>query len=69
MGISCQWICNIYVISIPIFCDLGFVILSPLTKALSMKTRKSVLTLGVALAIGLVATHQAVPPTPGPLEQ
>ncbi|WP_422445665.1 GntP family permease [Thermoanaerobacterium sp. DL9XJH110] len=56
-----------YVVSIPIFCDSGFVILSPLAKALSMKTRKSVLTLGVALAIGLVATHHAVPPTPGPL--
>lgn len=56
-----------YVVSVPIFCDSGFVILSPLAKALSKKTKKSVLTLGVALAIGLVATHHAVPPTPGPL--
>jgi len=56
-----------YVVSIPIFCDSGFVILSPLAKALSSKTRKSVITLGVALAVGLVATHHAVPPTPGPL--
>ncbi|MGB9661642.1 MAG: GntP family permease [Moorellaceae bacterium] len=56
-----------YVVSIPIFCDSGFVILSPLAKALSSKTKKSVITLGVALAVGLVATHHAVPPTPGPL--
>lgn len=56
-----------YMVSIPIFCDSGFVILSPLAKALSRRTGKSVITIGVALAIGLVATHHAVPPTPGPL--
>ncbi|SDF73594.1 GntP family permease [Sporolituus thermophilus] len=56
-----------YIVSIPIFCDSGFVILSPLAKALSLASRKSILTIGVALAVGLVATHHAVPPTPGPL--
>jgi GntP family gluconate:H+ symporter len=56
-----------YFTSIPIFCDSGFVVLSPLAKALSRQSRKSVLTLGVSLAIGLVATHHLVPPTPGPL--
>jgi GntP family gluconate:H+ symporter len=56
-----------YVVSIPIFCDSGYVILSPLAKALSRRTKKSGTTLGIALAIGLVATHHAVPPTPGPL--
>lgn len=56
-----------YIVSIPIFVDSAFVILSPLVKALSRKTGKSVVTLGIALGIGLVATHHAVPPTPGPL--
>lgn len=56
-----------YIISIPIFVDSAFVILHPLVKALSRQTGKSVITLGVALGIGLVATHHAVPPTPGPL--
>ncbi|MGB2873833.1 GntP family permease, partial [Psychrobacillus psychrotolerans] len=56
-----------YIVSIPIFVDSAFVILNPLVKSLSRKTGKSVVTLGVALAIGLVATHHAVPPTPGPL--
>ena len=56
-----------YVVSIPIFCDSGFVILAPIAKALSSRTGKSVVALGVSLAIGLVATHHAVPPTPGPL--
>lgn len=56
-----------YIVSIPIFCDSAFVILSPLTKALAKATRKSVITLGVCLAGGLVLTHHCVPPTPGPL--
>jgi len=56
-----------YIVSIPIFVDSAFVILNPLVKALSRKTGKSVITLGVALAVGLVITHSLVPPTPGPL--
>lgn len=56
-----------YVVSIPIFVDSAFVILTPLAKALSSRTGKSVVGLGVALGIGLAATHHAVPPTPGPL--
>ncbi|MCW2276867.1 GntP family permease [Heliophilum fasciatum] len=56
-----------YMVSIPIFVDSGFVILMPLVKALSRKTKKSAVTLGISLAIGLAATHHLVPPTPGPL--
>ncbi len=56
-----------YIVSIPIFCDSAFVILSPLVRALSQNTGKSLLTLGIALAGGLMLTHHAVPPTPGPL--
>jgi GntP family gluconate:H+ symporter len=54
-------------VSIPIFCDSGFVILSPLAKAISRKTKKSVVGLGAALGLGLVITHSLVPPTPGPV--
>ncbi|AOY75864.1 GntP family permease [Clostridium formicaceticum] len=56
-----------FIVSIPIFCDSGFVILSPLVKAISKKTKKSAISLGVALAVGLVITHTVVPPTPGPV--
>ncbi|MCR5288742.1 MAG: GntP family permease [Treponema sp.] len=56
-----------YIVSIAIFCDSGFVILSPLAKALSKETKKSMVALSVALAGGLVITHSLVPPTPGPL--
>lgn len=56
-----------FLVSIPIFCDSGFVIISPLAKALSRQTKKSMVGLGVALASGLVITHSLVPPTPGPV--
>lgn len=56
-----------FLVSIPIFCDSGFVVLAPIAKALSKATRKSVVALGTALAAGLVITHSLVPPTPGPL--
>ena len=56
-----------FLVSIPIFCDSGFIVLSPVAKALSETTKKSVIGLGVALASGLVITHSLVPPTPGPL--
>lgn len=56
-----------YIVSIPIFVDSAFVILYPLVKALAQKGQRNLLTLGVALAGGLIITHHAVPPTPGPL--
>lgn len=56
-----------FLVSIPIFCDSGFVILAPIAKAISKATKKSVISLGAALAAGLVITHTMVPPTPGPL--
>jgi gluconate:H+ symporter, GntP family len=56
-----------FMVSIPIFCDSGFVILSPIAKSISRATKKSVISLGVSLAIGLVITHSLVPPTPGPV--
>jgi gluconate:H+ symporter, GntP family len=56
-----------FIVSIPIFCDSAFIILSSLAKAISRNTGKSLTTLGVALASGLIVTHTLVPPTPGPL--
>ena len=56
-----------YIVSIPIFVDSAFVILYPVSKALAKKGNRSILTLGISLAGGLVVTHTMVPPTPGPL--
>ena len=55
------------VVSIPVFCDSGFVILSPLNRALAKESAKSMAVMAVALATGLYATHTMVPPTPGPI--
>jgi gluconate transporter len=56
-----------YIVSIPIFADSAFVIVFPVSKALAKKGGRSILTLGISLAGGLVITHTIVPPTPGPL--
>lgn len=56
-----------YVVSIPVFCDSGYVILNPLNKALAKESGTSMAVMSVALATGLYATHTMVPPTPGPI--
>ena len=56
-----------YFVSIPVFCDSAFVLLSPLGKRISKDTGASMVTMAVALGMGLHATHMLVPPTPGPL--
>lgn len=56
-----------YIVSIPVFCDSAFVILSSLKKSLVQKTGKSAVALTIALSTGLYATHTFVPPTPGPI--
>ncbi|PSK92300.1 GntP family gluconate:H+ symporter [Murinocardiopsis flavida] len=55
------------VVSIPVFCDSGFVILHPLAKSLARKYGKPLVVVSLALAGGLSVTHHMVPPTPGPL--
>jgi GntP family gluconate:H+ symporter len=56
-----------YLVSIPVFCDSAFVILSSLNKRLSQKSGVPLLALTIALSTGLFATHVLIPPTPGPL--
>ncbi|MGN7409261.1 GntP family permease [Sporosarcina sp. SAFN-010] len=56
-----------YIVSIPVFCDSGFVILTSLKKALAKRAGVTIASMSVALATGLFATHTLVPPTPGPI--
>jgi GntP family gluconate:H+ symporter len=56
-----------YLISIPVFGDSGFLLVSPLNKSLSKKAGISLAGSAIALALGLTATHTLVPPTPGPV--
>ena len=55
------------IVSIPVFCDSAFIILSSLNKALSKKTGISLVVFSVALSTGLYVSHVFIPPTPGPL--
>ncbi|MBR4842750.1 MAG: GntP family permease [Bacteroidaceae bacterium] len=56
-----------YIISIPVYADSGFVIMTPLNKALSKKAGISLAGSAIALSLGLTLTHCLVPPTPGPI--
>ncbi|WP_432363319.1 GntP family permease [Sporosarcina sp. UB5] len=56
-----------YIVSIPVFCDSGFIILSSLKKALAKRAKVTIASMAVALSTGLYATHTLVPPTPGPI--
>lgn len=56
-----------YIISIPVFCDSGFIIIAPLAKALSKKVKISFAIGAMALSLGLIITHSIIPPTPGPV--
>lgn len=56
-----------YIVSIPVFCDSGFVVLSPLARAMSRRAGLPLAASAVALSLGLYATHTMVPPTPGPI--
>ncbi|MBI1226650.1 MAG: GntP family permease [Bacteroidetes bacterium] len=56
-----------YFVSIPVFADSGFILLSPLGKSLSKKAGITLAASACALALGLTATHTMVPPTPGPI--
>ena len=56
-----------FLVSIPVFFDVGFIILVPLVYALHKSTKKSLLLFGIPLLAGLAVTHAFVPPTPGPI--
>lgn len=56
-----------WVVSIPVFCDSGFVILDPIRRALVRRTNTSSVAMTVALSAGLYISHVFIPPTPGPI--
>ena len=56
-----------WIVSIPVFCDSGYVILNPIRKAIVKKTGVSAVAMAVALSAGLYTSHVFIPPTPGPI--
>lgn len=55
------------IVSIPVFFDAAFVILSGLLKSLASRTGISIITFVTALGIGLITSHNMIAPTPGPM--
>ncbi|MBA4495201.1 gluconate:H+ symporter [Paenactinomyces guangxiensis] len=64
-----QWALGItgFIVAIPVFFDVGFIILVPIVYGLAKKTGKSLLYYGIPLLAGLAVTHSFIPPTPGPI--
>jgi len=56
-----------FIVAIPVFFDVGFIILVPIVYSLSRDTGKSLLYYAIPLLAGLAVTHSFVPPTPGPV--
>ncbi len=56
-----------WIVSVPVFCDSGYVILNPIRRALARRTQHKAAALAVCLSAGLYAAHVFIPPTPGPI--
>lgn len=56
-----------FIVAIPVFLDVGLIILVPIVYALSRDTKRSLLYYGIPLLAGLAVTHSFIPPTPGPV--
>ncbi len=56
-----------FLVAIPVFFDVGFIILFPVLHALHKKTGKSIVHYAIPLLAGLAVTHACIPPTPGPI--
>lgn len=56
-----------FLVAIPVFFDVAFIILVPLLYALQKRTQKSLLIYAIPLLAGLAITHAFIPPTPGPI--
>ena len=56
-----------FIVSIPVFFDVGIIILFPIVNALAARSGKNVLYYALPLLTGLAITHSFIPPTPGPV--
>jgi GntP family gluconate:H+ symporter len=56
-----------YLVSIPVFVDVAYIVLQPVTEAIAARAKQPVLVIGLALTAGLTVSHTLLPPTPGPL--
>lgn len=56
-----------FIVAIPVFFEVAFILLIPMVYALQKQTKKSLLIYALPLLAGLAVTHSFIPPTPGPI--
>lgn len=56
-----------FIVAIPVFFEVAFILLLPMLYALQKQTKKSLLIYALPLLAGLAVTHSFIPPTPGPI--
>ena len=56
-----------FIIAIPVFFDVAFIILISLIYGLTNSTKKPIVSYALPLLAGLAVTHAFIPPTPGTL--
>ncbi len=56
-----------FIIAIPVFFDVGFILFVPVIYSLARNSGKSLLKYAIPLLAGLAVAHAFVPPTPGPV--
>ncbi|MBN2910834.1 GntP family permease [Polycladomyces sp. WAk] len=56
-----------FIVGLPLFLQVGFVLLIPLLFAIARRTGTNLVKLGIPLVAGLSATHGLVPPHPAPM--
>jgi Gnt-I system low-affinity gluconate transporter len=64
-----QWSLGVtgFIVAIPVFFDVAFIILAPLLYGLAKRSGRSLLYYAIPLLAGLAITHSFIPPTPGPI--
>ncbi len=55
-----------YLVGLPLFFEVGFIILAPLIWSLTKESKRSLLVYGMPMTAALSATHSLVPPHPAP---
>jgi len=55
-----------FIVGLPIFFDVAFIILAPVIWNLARESKKSILFFGLPIAAALTVTHALVPPHPAP---
>jgi GntP family gluconate:H+ symporter len=56
-----------YIVAIPVFVDVAYIMLQSITESIAVRSKRTIISVGLSLTAGLTATHALLPPTPGPL--